>query len=56
MAMNELEALRDTLEYGNNEIRIDADVGARALKPLQRMLDFQGLRHARPGLITFPLP
>ena len=41
MAMNELEALRDTLEYGNNEIRIDAEVGARAMRPLQRMLDFQ---------------
>ena len=41
MAMNELEALHDTLEYGNNEIRIDPDIGARAMKPLQRMLDFQ---------------
>ena len=39
--MNELEALHDTLEYGNNEIRIDPDIGARAMKPLQRMLDFQ---------------
>lgn len=41
MAMNELEALRDTLEYGSNEIRIDPQIGQRAMKPLQRMLDFR---------------
>ena len=27
--------------HGDNEIRIDPDVGARALRPLQRMLEFQ---------------
>ena len=40
MAMNELEALAATLESGANEILVDAAVGARAMRPLQRMLDF----------------
>ena len=42
MAMNELEALHATLANGGNEILIDPEVGARAMKPLQRMLDFNG--------------
>ena len=41
MAMNELDALVRTLEYGDNEIRVDPEVGARALQPLKRMLDFR---------------
>ena len=41
MAMNELEALAATLETGGNEIHVDSEVGARAMKPLQRMLDFR---------------
>ena len=42
MAMNELEALASTLENADNEILVDAETGARALLPLQRMLQFQG--------------
>ena len=42
MAMNELEALASTLEDADNEILVDAETGARALLPLQRMLQFQG--------------
>ena len=42
MAMNELEALHATLANGGNEILVDPDVGARAMRPLQRMLDFNG--------------
>lgn len=41
MAMNELEALASTLEDGSNEISVDPDMGKRAMRPLQRMLDFK---------------
>ena len=41
MAMNELEALASTLEEGTNEISVDPEVGTRAMRPLQRMLDFK---------------
>ena len=41
MAMNELEALASTLEDGTNEISVDSEVGTRAMRPLQRMLDFK---------------
>lgn len=41
MAMNELEALAATLESSDNEIHVDPAVGARAMKPLQRMLEFR---------------
>ena len=40
MAMNELETLRDSLIRLDAEIHVDPDIGQRALKPLQRMLDF----------------
>ncbi len=40
MAMNSLENLADTLERGLNEIHIDEIVRARAVLPIQRMLDF----------------
>ena len=40
MAMNELRELRDALRDGSNEILIDAETAARAMLPLQRMLDF----------------
>ena len=43
MAMNELQALADTLEgldASPNEILVDAEVGERALRPLKRMLSF----------------
>ena len=41
MAMNELEALASTLEEGTNEISVEPEVGTRAMRPLQRMLDFK---------------
>ena len=40
MAMNELETLRDSLVSLDNEILVDEETAKRALKPLQRMLDF----------------
>ena len=40
MAMNELEALRDSLRDGANEVFVDPELGRRAMQPLQRMLDF----------------
>jgi quinolinate synthase len=41
MAMNHLRNLADSLERGDNEIRIDPELGRRAMVPLQRMLDFR---------------
>ncbi len=40
MAMNELEALRNSLRDGSNEVQVDPALGRRAMVPLQRMLDF----------------
>jgi quinolinate synthase len=40
MAMNALQNLERVLLRGDQEIRIDPDVRARAVKPIQRMLDF----------------
>ncbi len=40
MAMNGLINLAEVLEKGNNEIYVDAAVIPRAVKPIQRMLDF----------------
>lgn len=40
MAMNGLQNLRDALRDGGNEVRVDADVGRRAMVPLARMLEF----------------
>jgi quinolinate synthase len=40
MAMNALDNLADALEFGRNEIHVPADISARAMLPLQRMLDF----------------
>ena len=40
MAMNELENLLSSLENGSNEVLVDAQLGARAVVPLQRMLNF----------------
>ncbi len=40
MAMNELDLLVRALEQGIDEIHVDADLRARAMRPLQRMLDF----------------
>lgn len=40
MAMNSLDNLLATLQNGSNEIHVDADVQAAALRSTQRMLDF----------------
>jgi quinolinate synthase len=40
MAMNDLDKIEQVLLLGNNEIVIDADLQKRALKPLQRLMDF----------------
>ena len=40
MAMNELRQLRDALVLSRNEVHIEPELGARAMIPLQRMLDF----------------
>ena len=40
MAMNELRTLKNCLENFDNEISIDPAMGAQAMIPLQRMLDF----------------
>jgi len=44
MAMNALDNLADSLEFGTNEIFVDAAIGARAMIPLKRMLDFAAER------------
>ncbi len=44
MAMNALDNLADSLEYGTNEIFVDPAIGARAMIPLKRMLDFAAER------------
>lgn len=40
MGMNSLVKLAQCLEQGCNEIILDGDLSTRAMKPLQRMLDF----------------
>jgi len=40
MAMNTLDALEKELLEANNEIFVDPELGERAMKPLNRMLDF----------------
>ena len=40
MAMNELKTLKHSLENFDNEIFVEPAMGARAMIPLQRMLDF----------------
>ena len=40
MAMNDLDKIEQVLLFGHNEIVIDADLQQRALKPLQRLMDF----------------
>lgn len=44
MAMNGLENLVSVLEQGGNEIEVDPELGAKAMKPLTRMLDFAAAR------------
>ena len=45
MAMNDLEALAAVFDRGDNEIFVDPQVGARAMVPLRRMLDFAAAQH-----------
>jgi quinolinate synthase len=45
MAMNDLQALHDCLVRGSSEIHVPRELCARALLPLQRMLDFSRERH-----------
>ena len=40
MEMNSLQKLAETLENGTNTIEVDPDLRERALRPVQRMLDF----------------
>jgi quinolinate synthase len=44
MAMNGLQNLAQTLESGANEIHIDPEAGRKALRGIQRMLDFAAAR------------
>jgi quinolinate synthase len=44
MAMNGLLNLAQTLESGANEIHIDPEAGRKALRGIQRMLDFAAAR------------
>jgi quinolinate synthase len=47
MAMNGLQNLVDVLERGSNEIRIDLEDGRKALRGIERMLDFAASRSQR---------
>jgi len=40
MGMNSLQAALVSLRDGSNEVRVPAELAARAMIPLQRMLDF----------------
>ncbi|MEO0436622.1 MAG: quinolinate synthase NadA [Pseudomonadota bacterium] len=46
MAMNELENLATVFEKTDNEIFVDEDLAARAMKPLTRMLEFNAQKRA----------
>jgi quinolinate synthase len=45
MAMNNLEALAAVFDRDDNEIFVDPGVGAQAMVPLRRMLDFAANMH-----------
>jgi len=50
MAMNALPSLERVLQHGDQEIQVPAEIRARALQPIQRMLDFadaQGIGRSR---------
>jgi quinolinate synthase len=48
MAMNTLEKLEQTLRTGANAIEVDPALRVRALRPIQRMLDFAAAQPVRP--------
>ncbi|MFA5495668.1 MAG: quinolinate synthase NadA [Porticoccaceae bacterium] len=41
MAMNHLENMMQSLQFGDNEIHVDPETGRQAMVSLQRMLDFR---------------
>jgi quinolinate synthase len=51
MAMNGLRNLAEVLETGSNEVRVDPEIGRRAVLCIDRMLDFAAHRKAKlqPG-------
>ena len=42
--MNELKTLRDAIVNLDSEVLVDPRLGARAMAPLQRMLNFSAAR------------
>ncbi len=40
MAMNSLENLYESLKQGSNQVSVDRELAEKAMRPLQRMLDF----------------
>jgi quinolinate synthase len=52
MAMNGLQNLAQVLETGANAIHIDAEAGRKALRGIQRMLDFAATRQATQPVAT----
>ncbi len=47
MGMNSLESLLGSLTSGSNEVLVDRELGAKAMIPLQRMLDFAASNQLR---------
>ena len=47
MAMNALDNLAESLEFGSNEIHVDPALGERAMIPLKRMLNFAAARQQK---------
>ncbi len=54
MGLNSLRDLRDSLEKGGNEVRVDARLARQAMVPLRRMLDFAA-RNRLAASATRPL-
>ena len=52
MAMNGLQNLARVLETGVNPIRIDVEAGRKALRGIQRMLEFAATRQAAKPVVT----
>jgi quinolinate synthase len=52
MAMNGLQNLADVLESGDNEIHIDPEAGRKALRGIERMLDFANARKVQGRVRT----
>jgi quinolinate synthase len=54
MAMNGLANLAEVLENGVNEIHVDAEIGKRAQRSIQRMLDFAKNVNLTTGITQSP--